>query len=186
MPRGTRKDGRPNCLAKPLLWEIDDKGCWNVIKRFKDETGRTMVRSNGRSIRSHIFIYEECFGFIPDGQVVRHKCDNPTCINPEHLELGTQLDNIRDSIHRDRHARGERNGHARLNEEQVREIHALLSEGNLTQGEIGNRYGVGATMVCQIKRGHSWRHLHLEAQRELYKPRLRLNNVGKPIKGYRK
>ncbi|WP_165365573.1 HNH endonuclease [Bacillus albus] len=104
------------------------------------------------------FIYKECFGEIPDDLMVRHKCDNPKCINPEHLELGTQQDNVNDMVERGRNAKGERNGSAKLSNSDIRQIKDLLSK-NYTCAEISRMYGVARPSISSIKLNKTWRHV---------------------------
>lgn len=88
--------------AKPLKYEIDGNGCYNVIGRKLDARGRCYLRYKGKLEIAHRAVYMFVYGSIPDNLVVRHKCDNGGCINPKHLELGTKADNNRDKIERGR------------------------------------------------------------------------------------
>lgn len=103
--------------------------------------------------------WEMAHGPIPAGMHVCHKCDNPPCVNPAHLFLGTEADNAHDRDRKGRQVapRGEEHGCARLNESDVREIRAL--RGSLTQVEIGRRYGIRQTTVSEIQRGNLWSHV---------------------------
>lgn len=64
--------------------------------------GYGVIKRRGKTMKAHRMIYEECFGMIPEGMVVRHTCDNPPCVNPAHLLLGTPKDNMRDKMERGR------------------------------------------------------------------------------------
>ena len=98
---------------------------------------------------AHRVIWEAEVGVIPEGLNVRHKCDNPPCVNIEHLELGTHLDNMRDRDQRGRTLRGEQCRH-KLTWEQVLEIRALAAEG-VPYRVIGNKYGISTGHVSGIK-----------------------------------
>ena len=87
------------------------------------------VKVNNRQVGAHVATYEAFHGPVPRGMVVRHNCDTPRCCNPNHLVLGTYLDNSRDAIDRDRTARGERCGQATITEAQVSEIRRLRTHG---------------------------------------------------------
>lgn len=99
--------------------------------------------------------------------VVRHKCDNPQCINPEHLELGTQADNIRDMNERGRQANvhGVDSPHAVLNEDQVKYIKQHTTKGCRVNGysAIARRLGVSDVMVRFIALGKQWKHIEVTA-----------------------
>lgn len=99
-------------------------------------------------------------GPIPDGLHVLHHCDNPPCVNPAHLFLGTNADNVADKTAkgRGRGGRGEAHRNAKLTADQVREIRELAASG-LTQREIAARYGVRHTAIGKILRGERWGHL---------------------------
>ena len=105
----------------------------------------------------HRVSYEIHAGPIPDGLDVLHRCDVPTCVNPAHLFLGTQRDNVADmdAKGRRRPARGERDGAAKLTEEQVLKIRS----DKRPLAVIGKEYGICASQAGNIRRGDHWRHL---------------------------
>lgn len=102
---------------------------------------------------------------IPNGMFVCHSCDNPSCVNPEHLWLGTIQDNNADSIRKGRAAihpghtlnTGSRNGRAKLSENDIPTIKSLLSSGTVTQTVIAKKYGVPQSVISDIKRGVLWK-----------------------------
>jgi hypothetical protein len=80
---------------------IDSNGCWNYTA-YKNDLGYGRLRSNGKQVLAHRLSYESFHGALPKELLVCHKCDNPSCVNPDHLFLGTNTDNIRDSINKGR------------------------------------------------------------------------------------
>jgi hypothetical protein len=123
--------------------------------------GSFRVPQFGRvTLEAHRVSYLICNGdFPPDGQVVRHTCDNPICVNPFHLEPGTKADNARDMVERGRcstHDRsGEKNGAAKLSREQVDVIRARIARGE-TNMRIARDYGVTHAMISRIRVGKAW------------------------------
>jgi DNA invertase Pin-like site-specific DNA recombinase len=85
-----------------------------------------------------------------------HTCDNPRCVNPDHLYVGTDLDNSRDAVERGRLAVGERNFNARLTEDQVREMRRL---SGLSYAEMARMYGVSRPTATRAYKGDTWRHV---------------------------
>ena len=110
-----------------------------------------------RSSLAHRVSWSLANGPIPDGLVVRHACDNPPCVNPAHLLIGTAGDNARDRDirGRTRSGRGERHGHAKLTEAQVREIRALHHV--VTKPELAQRYGVSVSLIGFIFARTLWK-----------------------------
>lgn len=80
---------------------VDSDGCWNYTLKTND-SGYGVVWVDGKRVRAHRLSYEHFVGQIPDGMFICHKCDNPSCVNPDHLYAGTQKDNIRDMFERGR------------------------------------------------------------------------------------
>src|SRR5690606_33099234 len=100
------------------------------------------------------------FGEIPDGMVVCHTCDNPSCVNPHHLFLGTPADNNQDRTRKGRTVApvGEEHGLSKLTEKQVLEIRELANEG-MTKAAIARQYGVDRGTIYHIVNRITWRHL---------------------------
>ena len=101
-------------------------------------------RYKGRMTLAHRVAWMESRGDIPDGLCVLHKCDNPPCINPDHLFLGTHNDNMYDM------ARKERHGNCKLTREQVAEIRKRYAEGGINQYQLADMYGVHQSKISDI------------------------------------
>jgi hypothetical protein len=104
---------------------------------------------------AHRFVWKLANGAIPDGLFVLHKCDNPICVNPHHLFLGTQADNMTDKTQKGRQAKGATHGMTKLAEAQVRDI--LASEEPLLH--LAKRYGMAFNAIWSIKNGLTWKHV---------------------------
>jgi hypothetical protein len=133
---------------------------WHLY-RNKDGYGTVSYRGK-RGVRAHRLAYVRAKGIDIDdieGMVVRHKCDNPGCVNPDHLEIGTQKDNMQDAIARGRKAmfRGSELGSSKLTESDIPAIRRLMASG-VRQERIGEMFGVSQNVISQIKRGRIWRH----------------------------
>jgi hypothetical protein len=81
---------------------MDDRGCWEW-DAMRDRKGYGILMSGPKRLRAHRISYEIHFGPIPDGLFILHRCDNPPCVNPAHLFLGTLADNNRDKTAKGRH-----------------------------------------------------------------------------------
>lgn len=81
-------------------FEIEPDGCWRWLGSRHTGYGKLKVR--GRRYFAHRLSYELHYGAIPDGMLIRHTCDNPICVNPDHLVPGSNLDNARDKRDRRR------------------------------------------------------------------------------------
>lgn len=136
-----------------------DGDCWMWIGHrggggrgyLSDGTGRKRKR------RVSQLAYEFFVGPRADGHYVCHSCDNPPCVNPAHLFLGTHVENMADRDAKSRQAKGERIGTAKLAENDVRWIRFLIAQGLSTQRRIASAFGVSETTVSMIKNGHHWR-----------------------------
>jgi hypothetical protein len=110
-------------------------------------------------VMAHRWAYEFAHGPIPNGMVVRHRCDNPHCVNPAHLEVGTQLDNIADMHARGRayipdppRLLGESNPQSKLTDEEVSRLRSEASAG-ARQVNLARRFGISKAQVCRIVSG---------------------------------
>ena len=139
-------------------YTIMEGGCWKWLGDLT-RGGYGRLRYADKMVRAHRFFYEVHRGPIPDGLYVCHKCDNPSCVNPDHLFVGSAADNKADCCAKNRHAYGARQGQSKLTEDDVREI---LAAGE-SYPEIAKRFGVSSSLVCAIKKGRAWRYLNMEA-----------------------
>ncbi len=115
---------------------------------------------NGKTCRSHRIAWELHFGDIPDNLCVCHECDNPKCVNPNHLFLGTHTDNMQDMIRKGRGAKGVyRINNPKLSPDQIIEIRIKYAAGKCSQENLGRRYNISETQIGRIVRGEQWPHV---------------------------
>lgn len=110
-----------------------------------------------KTLSAHRVAYELFVGPIPPGQCVLHHCDNPSCVRPCHLFLGTLLDNNLDMLLKGRTARGEKSGAAKLNDKLVYDILSL--RGTLSHVAIAKQVSISRSVVSEIIEGKAWKHL---------------------------
>ena len=148
---------------KTLLQRFMDKvnSDWQWTAR-KTEEGYGQMRFEGKALRAHRVSYELFNGPIPDGMFVLHSCDDPSCVNPDHLHLGNDSMNIREAYQRKRRiplpSYGESNKHAKLTEDQVLEIRKLVAEGR-TRASVVKQFGVSKSQVANIVTKKQWGHV---------------------------
>lgn len=139
------------------------KGCW-VWTACKNKGYGWFGVGNKKMKSAHRFSWELENGEIPNNFCVLHKCDNPLCVNPNHLFLGTLKDNTADMISKGRTnwlgKQGSENHRAKLSEEQIPIIRKMLVENLLTQREIGNIFGVSVMIINRIKTNKIWKHVN--------------------------
>lgn len=137
-------------------------GCWGWSGTL-DEKGYARVRTwvDDRWIPrlAHRVSWELHRGPIPDGMSVLHTCDNPPCVKPEHLFLGTQLDNVRDCIAKGRRPVGEQSATAKVTEAQVIEMRQRFAAGEHNFNMFGREYGISAIEARAIILKERWKHL---------------------------
>lgn len=145
------------------FWNQIDRtsSCWNWLG-WKTKKGYGELRFEGRTVRAHRLSYELKKGDIPDGLFVLHRCDNPSCVRPDHLFLGTLAENCRDRHRKGRTAFGSRNGWSKLTEPEVKSIRKLAATGHLLQKEIASQFGVTSENIGHILSGKTWRHVHVD------------------------
>lgn len=132
-------------------------GCWEWTGT-RYWTGYGLVIADKVRYAAHRASYMVHVGTIPEGKVVCHKCDNPACINPEHLFLGSKADNSADMVSKNRSALGERNAKAKLTEAQAREVLSLRGTGESLR-KVAQQFGVTAKAIHFIWQGVRWKHL---------------------------
>ena len=110
---------------------------------------------DGKTISAHRKVYEEHYGQIPKGLVVRHTCDNRSCVNPKHLVLGTHKQNSQDMVERNRQAKGNKIGTSVLTDDLVRMIKSMSGSSR----KLAKFFGCSATTIKDIKNNKIWKHI---------------------------
>lgn len=132
-----------------------DTGCWEWTA-WVNSWGYGFFSGNRKSRLAHRSSYELFCGEIPDDMLVLHKCDNPRCVRPSHLFLGTVKDNSRDMVEKGRQAYGTKNGNCKTSPEVIREIKARQ---DLKLREISEMFGISIKQASRIRRGEQWKHI---------------------------
>jgi HNH endonuclease/Helix-turn-helix domain of resolvase len=143
-------------------------GCWEWTGAHRPN-GYGSIQINDEAHSTHRVSWELTHGLIPHGLCVLHRCDNPACVRPDHLFLGTHQDNTIDALQKerrggDRHwlrknpkaVAGERNPAAKLTPTQVAEIRQRHAQGGITQRTLAREYGVSKSTVSYVVTGHTW------------------------------
>lgn len=122
--------------------------------------GRFTIGRHAR-YQAHRVSWYLAYGNIPDRMVILHTCDNTRCVNPDHLRLGTQHDNLMDMSAKGRHGRvdsyGELNGEAKLTQFQVDEMRLIYSLGGSSYTKLMARYHMSKSQIARIIHGESWK-----------------------------
>lgn len=180
MPKGAYKK-KVQPLAERFCLKVHKRGpddCWPWTGA-RHPTGYGIIVSGEIGFapkRAHRIAWELTNGPIPDGLCVLHRCDNPPCVNPAHLFLGTDADNVADMVKKgrqargDRHrarlypeklARGESHSSSKLTEEQVREIRRIFIKSSRAFGALAlaRRFGVVDSTILRAIRKETWGHV---------------------------
>lgn len=136
--------------------------CWEwqgFLSRGGKSSGYGVFGFEGKMHRAHRIAYRFAFGEFAEHLFVLHRCDNPRCVRPDHLFLGTHTDNMCDMVNKGRASSGPgtQNPSAKLNEQQVLEIRAL--KGKLPRQDIADKYGVSLSAIKRIFAGKAWTHV---------------------------
>ena len=133
---------------------VPKSACW--IWKGQSNRRYSVIVYGKKAHRGHRLFWQKFMGEIPEGLYVCHKCDNPLCVNPEHLFLGTQDDNMKDMVKKGRadskKKRGKNNGRAILTENDVLAIRASKAR----HVELADKYNVTPTNIQRIRKGLIW------------------------------
>ena len=129
-----------------------NSGCW--LWTGASSHGYGSLRFRGHGCRAHRVAWELHRGAVPNGVSVLHKCDTPLCVNPDHLFLGTQADNIKDAVAKGRIRRGGEAGPSKLTADQVWEIRRRLPTSTVTV--LAREFSVAPASIRWIRDGKSW------------------------------
>lgn len=128
-----------------------DSGCWQWTAHA-DKNGYGILPGDKGAIRAHRLSYELHKGEIPKKMMVCHTCDNPGCVNPDHLFIGTAKDNAQDALKKGRHYIGEKNGRSKLTREQVN----FILNCKLNGQQLAEKFGVTRATINRIRRMEGW------------------------------
>lgn len=131
-------------------------GCWLWIGALL-KTGYGSIRVNHKAERAHRVAYELVNGPIPSGMLVLHSCDNPQCVNPSHLRVGTKKENMQDAIERKLAPTGEKSPKSKLTTLDVVAIRAAIDAG-VTGRYLAKRFSVSESTISVIKNRKAWMH----------------------------
>ena len=129
--------------------------CWNWLG-YIFPNGYGGIKVNYKTQYAHRVAYEITFGEISSGLLVRHECDNPSCVNPNHLIVGTTQDNIKDKVKKGRQARGETAGLHKLTNQQAQEIRNIYSQGKISQHQLAKMFGISQAQIWKIVSNKSY------------------------------
>lgn len=148
--------------------EIDSKtNCWNWTKSLIKGYARIGGIRGKESPLTSRYVFKYLKGIDPKGKQVCHTCDNPKCVNPDHLFLGTLIDNFEDMKDKNRSARGEKNNKAKLTEYEIKKILSL--KGKLKRNDVANLFDISSSTIGRIWKKEIWKHITYTGPKRLRK-----------------
>lgn len=164
--RGKRYSGGYHRVTVPIaerFWTSVKKTetCWLWTAGVDQEGYGQLVWREMHERRAHRVSWVLHYGPVPAGRKVLHTCDTPACVRPDHLFVGSDLDNIRDCVAKGRRAdvRGERNPQAKLTAATVCAIRERYAAGGVFQEQLAAEYAITQTLVSQIVRRVIWKQV---------------------------
>lgn len=151
---------KPKAMSEHMAnFTESPNGCW-IFNGSKDRDGYGVFGKLGKQIRAHRASYEFHIGNIDNGLIVCHKCDNPSCINPDHLFLGTHKDNSQDMSfkNRCRDQKGSKHNMAKLDEQDIHIIRQMRSMG-ATLDFIAKQFDISFQHAGSICKRVNWAHI---------------------------
>lgn len=153
--------------AKERFWKHvtkKDGGCWLWIGAINHNGYGTYRDDEKRAVRAHRFSFQIANGEIPNGMRILHKCDVPNCVNPSHLFLGTDLDNVRDAQAKGRFKVakvpiGMRHPSAKLTDSDVISMRKIHSDGKLGFRSLSRLFGVSKVAAKNAILRKTWKHV---------------------------
>lgn len=137
---------------------IKNNQCWEwQAGHNSDGYGRFWC--NNKTRQAHCIAWELFNHKSSNGLCVLHSCDNPNCVNPEHLSLGTNLDNSRDMVEKGRQSKGEKNGNCKLTGKEVSEIRKRYANEFVTLAALGREYNVSYVQIAYIVKHKGWKEI---------------------------
>jgi len=153
-------------LSRPIEYQTTNSGCIEITSHValcgSGNCRYTLLTLRGKKVGAHRAAYEKKYGEIPKGMLVCHSCDNPKCVNPDHLFLGSHKDNNHDAALKKRTALHERNFNTRLTEAEVMDIRkTYVNLGNKSHScsavSLARLYGVSKTTILNIVSMRTWK-----------------------------
>lgn len=150
-----------SAVGQRRFWsKVKKKGpddCWEWVGSRQEGYGAMLV--SGFNFRAHRISYFFKHRNLPEDLCVCHRCDNPACVNPDHLFLGTAIENRKDCVQKVRHARGEGQHKHKLIESEVTEIRSLNFLTGLSYEKLAIRFKVSKQTIYRVINRFSWKHI---------------------------
>lgn len=147
--------------AAEIQYYINENECHICVSHDLDKDNYPRLQRNGKHLRMSRYVYTKTTGEkIPDGMLVMHNCDEPQCVNPDHLSLGTHMDNMRDRQEKGRTVKGSDHPSSKLTEQRAYFVRFESCE--LSTKELAEMFRVSADTIRDIKNNKSWKHITID------------------------
>ena len=143
-------------FAEHITYE-PNSGCW-LWTAALSSYGYAATLIAQRQLLVHRVMFEQVYGAVPAGHILCHRCNVRSCVNPDHVYIGTALTNAQDAVRARRHTHGEMSGRAKLTDSAVSKMRTLHASG-VRISVIAERFGVSRPTAAKACKGSSWKHV---------------------------